>query len=127
MNVYFGGFLLENISSKGFINHVRRNHIVILKNVGMKSDTVNSYHNIGITKKGLSKKLKSFAVSDDGLIEGIFHPSKKIAGVIWHPERDNESHIDSKLMYAFSNGELFWKWRPSSLAFGVLIFWKILR
>lgn len=47
--------------------------------------SVNSYHHQGI--KEIGKKLKIMAVSEDGLVEGLYRPdSRFIWGIQWHPE-----------------------------------------
>lgn len=86
------GAQVINIFFKGNVvpikNHVRRNHIIkgdIIK--GMKKTSVNSYHDLGITKKTLGKNLKILASTNDLSIECFKHTRKEIMGIMWHPER----------------------------------------
>ena len=56
---------------------------------------VNSYHHQAI--KDLSPDFEVMAVSEDGLVEGIYMPNHKyIAGVQWHPEFSFETDENSK-------------------------------
>jgi N5-(cytidine 5'-diphosphoramidyl)-L-glutamine hydrolase len=97
LNVFFGGAIIHDLTAicGDSDAHVRKNHSVeiekdtfrsLLKN--NKLD-VNSYHRNAVTKTTLAPTLKSFAFSQDGLIEGLFHPSLPILGIQWHPEREN--------------------------------------
>jgi len=114
INVYFGGSLVDvKLHFKGKINHVRVFHQVDIvgseaqKALGPKS-AVNSYHNHAIV--AVPPKLKVFAQSPDGIIEGIYHPSLPIAGIQWHPERESpDIDLNKKLIQAFAKRELFWK------------------
>ena len=77
---------------------------------GKKSFVVNSYHNHGIDRTSLSKKLAPFAVSDDGFIEGFYHTKYPMAGILWHPEREgSHKKMDAILVEAFLNRKMFWK------------------
>ena len=62
---------------------------------------VNSYHHQAI--RTLSPYFRAMAISEDGLVEGIFMPSRKfIFGVQWHPEFSYETDENSKkLIRAF--------------------------
>jgi gamma-glutamyl-gamma-aminobutyrate hydrolase PuuD len=56
---------------------------------------VNSYHHQAINR--LSPKFQATAISEDGLIEGIYMPAHKfILGVQWHPEFSYETDDNSK-------------------------------
>jgi len=47
--------------------------------------TVNSYHRNLISEQSLGNNLKPFALSQhDKTIEGFFHESLPIMGVMWH-------------------------------------------
>ncbi len=51
---------------------------------------VNSYHNNCAGPPGKIKKpLIPFALSEDGLVEGVIHESNPMLGIMWHPERPN--------------------------------------
>ena len=62
--------------------------------------TVNSFHNQGVRLEGLGIGCEPFAWTKDGVVEGIFCRDKKIVGVQWHPERENNaaSSFDEKLI-----------------------------
>lgn len=115
INVFFGGKLIQNVKKKTGVNHVNAKHKVKItdKNaefLGKKEFIVNSYHKQGIMKDTLSSKLKEFAITDDGIIEGIYHPKYPIAGVLWHPERPgSDKEADKKLIEAFIKRKFFWK------------------
>jgi len=98
INVYFGGTLTK------VDNHVNRNHKLFTKLYKGGGGIVNSYHEQGIEK--LSSELKTFAYSDDRVIEGIYHIKHKIMGIQWHPERDNKlsDWIDKQIMDDFLGG-----------------------
>ncbi|MEK6935083.1 MAG: gamma-glutamyl-gamma-aminobutyrate hydrolase family protein [Nanoarchaeota archaeon] len=116
LNVYFRGSLIQNLKEELNTNHIAVTHKIKItdkessKFLGKNKTTVNSFHSQGFTEKELSSKLKHFAISDDKIIEGIYHPDYPIAGILWHPERDNsDKELDEKLVKAFINKELFWK------------------
>lgn len=46
---------------------------------------VNSFHNIGTTEN--RQPLTVWGVADDGVIKAVKHPSRRLLGVMWHPER----------------------------------------
>lgn len=121
MNVYFGGSLIQDLRS-GYseFDHVGAPHKITLhdkqlssklSNVHAATTEVNSYHNQGISSSELAKDLKFFATSNEGkLIEGIYHSSLPIAGVIWHPERGGmPQDLNKVLIENFLAGQLFWK------------------
>ncbi|MBI2101470.1 gamma-glutamyl-gamma-aminobutyrate hydrolase family protein [Candidatus Woesearchaeota archaeon] len=116
VNVFFGGKLVQDIEEKTGISHVRVKHDVQImdkkaeKFLGSKKFVVNSYHKQGVDKSTLSRQLKPFAVSDDGIIEGFYHPKHMIAGILWHPEREGcDKETNKKLVKAFVEGKLFWE------------------
>jgi putative glutamine amidotransferase len=118
INVYFGGGLIQNLrtSYSGAIEHVRVKHrIKLIDNkiqlvAKSRNITVNSYHNDGFTYKELSKKLINFAEAEDGVIEGCYHESLPIVGVMWHPERRRPiTAFDSRLISLYINKKFFWK------------------
>ena len=67
----------------------------------MEQIGVNSYHHQAV--KTLSPDFQKMAVSEDGLIEGIYMPSRNfIMGVQWHPEFSYEVDENSrKIIHAF--------------------------
>ena len=116
INVFFGGKLVninKDIQSK--IGHVASVHKIRIINQSAdklfgNSFDVNSYHNNGISDKTLSSELKAFAKSEDGLIEGFYHPKLPIAAIMWHPERKSPNEtVNKKIINTFLKRELFWK------------------
>ena len=105
INNYFNGKVETLTNSK----HVKKPHSVNIVNSNfsslLKADfiKVNSYHNNIIKQNILGNELEPFALSlDDKTIEGFFHRKFPIAGVMWHPERDqnyNNQIILRKIFY----------------------------
>ena len=113
INCYFGGNLrrINEISDQ---NHIAVNHKIeiideMLKmRVGSSIET-NSYHGFGFNEEDFSTKLKVFAKSNDGVIEGAYHLQFPIAGILWHPERENPGKESDEIIKSFLNKQLFWK------------------
>jgi len=109
INDYFDGSLIDIQNHVATTHHLKLIDSRLSKLFGQEKINVNSYHNKGINKKTLSPKLKSFAQTNEEIIEGIYHPDYPIAGIMWHPERENpEKESDKKLIQAFLDQELFW-------------------
>jgi len=108
INVYFGG-RITNLNQ----HPPRENHLLNIsqyQEIFTPQTLVNSYHNQGITPNELSPQLHSFAQTDTGIIEGLYHPSLPLAAIQWHPERESpQPEFNHKLLQAFKNQELFWK------------------
>jgi putative glutamine amidotransferase len=51
-------------------------------------DRVNSYHGCGTT--ATAPELEVWATADDGVIEAVRHRTRRVVGVMWHPERFTE-------------------------------------
>ena len=85
INHFFGG-KINKIS-----NHMKTNTKIILKSNFFKKKTmkVKCFHNYGIIKKNLPNEFKIIATDLNNNIEMIESKSKKIIGVMWHPEREN--------------------------------------
>ncbi|MDD5146006.1 MAG: gamma-glutamyl-gamma-aminobutyrate hydrolase family protein [Candidatus Pacebacteria bacterium] len=115
INTYFGGGVLRDLKNylNGSVEHVATKHKISISNIITArikvSDQyiVNSYHDDGFTRKELSSELIDFAVAQDGIIEGFYHKSKPIMGVMWHPERDGVglSCFSRDLINIFINNE----------------------
>lgn len=100
LNAALGGTLYQDLPAQhpGEINHHmmppydRAVHKVTLKPsaplyeiLGAGEIAVNSYHHQAV--KELAKALEVSAVSEDGLVEGVYMPDKKfVMAVQWHPE-----------------------------------------
>ena len=52
--------------------------------------TVNSFHSWAIPSDGLGEGLKPISSDLDGNIEAFIHTNHMIAGIMWHPERDDK-------------------------------------
>ena len=81
INIYFKGKI------KKITNHVRKNHALKTDLLNKKTITINSYHDYGIKEDYLGKNLKVLATTKDGSVELFKHKTKKIMGMMWHPER----------------------------------------
>jgi gamma-glutamyl-gamma-aminobutyrate hydrolase PuuD len=116
INMYFKGNLHCDLEGEiDILNHIASTHDLKIVDSEAKiffgdSYNVNSFHNQGIKKGDLAKRLKSFAETSDGVIEGIYHPTYPIVGIQWHPERINSDvNKDKQLMQAFLNRGLYWE------------------
>lgn len=116
MNACYGGTLYQDLE-KEFASNIdhhmeppydRVAHQVTVQKGTPLSDIlkkkqigVNSYHHQAINE--LSSDFQAMAVSEDGLIEGIYMPSHQfILGVQWHPEFSYKADDNSKkLIKAF--------------------------
>ena len=66
---------------------------------GPSSAVVNSYHGNGVSIEALPACLLLAATADGGWIEAVRHVSLPIAGVMWHPEREEEpTWTDARLI-----------------------------
>lgn len=116
MNSCYGGTLYQDLTiehNSCIDHHMKPPYNRAAHQVRIQKDTplyhilgtqqmgVNSYHHQAIRK--LSPNFQEMAVSEDGLIEGIYMPSRKfIAGVQWHPEFSYDVDENSrKLINAF--------------------------
>ena len=115
LNVLYGGTLYQDLPEeypqKSEIDHHmtapydRTVHGVTIEPesplrqlLGKTKLQVNSYHHQGICALGTG--LKVMAVSDDGLVEGIYDPEKKFVwGVQWHPEFIYQKDEDARRIF----------------------------
>ena len=111
LNNYFHGTLTTGSNP----SHVCKNHIIKLREPIVskifETDTldVNSYHNNTINQNQLGKNLVPFAISkSDETVEGFYHETLPIIGVMWHPERDTNVEDEINLMKIFQN-KLIWE------------------
>lgn len=96
INKFFEGEINKSETS----NHVGKPHEVEISHpvseiIQNKMIQVNSFHNNIIQKDMLGLGLKPFAIcQEDQTIEGFYHDTHQISGVMWHPEREqNENNI----------------------------------
>ena len=84
INMFFSGEVAK------VSGHVACRHQVdfIDKNMPFNAREVNSFHHWGIAESQLAKSLRPFALAQDKTIEGFYHSSLPIAGIMWHPERE---------------------------------------
>ncbi len=118
MNACYGGSLYQDLETEhtSCIDHHMKppydrvaHQVILQKNTPLynlldkEQIGVNSYHHQAI--KELASSFREMAVSEDGLIESIYMPSKKfIVGVQWHPEFSYEEDENSKkIIKAFVN------------------------
>jgi putative glutamine amidotransferase len=111
INEYFGGSLSIIDSDK----HITKKHE--LKIIDDKFQSLfksskintNSYHRNTIKKNQIGNKLKPFAIfENDTSIEGFFHETLPVLGVMWHPERNSKSNDKLILFTIFSNNIFLW-------------------
>ncbi|MDD2656647.1 MAG: gamma-glutamyl-gamma-aminobutyrate hydrolase family protein [Patescibacteria group bacterium] len=114
INLFFGGTLINSISDNllNSNNHVATNHEIEIVDdkfdkffIKNKFD-VNSFHENGFTKDGLSSQLKEFAISSDGVVEGFYHIKLPIVGIMWHPERMENKMSNKEINYNLLNNLL---------------------
>ena len=86
LNVIFGGGL------SACAGHAGTRHVVTgrLDVAGFASREVNSFHDWCIGEDQLARKFTAFAQDVDGNVEAFYHESEKVAGIMWHPEREQE-------------------------------------
>lgn len=63
--------------------HVGRSHEIAIDG---RTRSVNSYHNL--MARDSVPELMVWATAKDGVIEAIRHRSERLAGIMWHPERN---------------------------------------
>ena len=85
VNLHLGGQL------SSVTGHVGNHHAVIAESdyVDAIPSTVNSYHNWAIGPSELSRHLVAIAKDNQGNIECFKHKNKAVAGIMWHPERED--------------------------------------
>jgi putative glutamine amidotransferase len=88
LNVCFGGSLYQHIRrhpGSASKEHLAHEVSAVDEKGNWGKFGVNSFHHQAIKK--LSEELNAIAYSHDRYVEGIYHKSKSIAAVQWHPER----------------------------------------
>ena len=88
INHYFGGRLVK------IRGHVAKDHhITALIKSRPLPKKVNSFHKWTIPIDGLANSLHAVGVDEAGNVEAFVHKTEKIAGVTWHPEREQDFNI----------------------------------
>jgi putative glutamine amidotransferase len=89
-------------------HHHRGAHAVTLLDAraralaGRARADVNSFHRYGVTRDDLAPELEAWAVSDDGLVEGLRHRARPQVAVQWHPERPStDPELARRLLWTF--------------------------
>lgn len=67
-------------------------------------DQVNSFHDWGIMRDGLSEDLQVAAIAPDHTVEAVVHRKYPQLGVMWHPERAPSDERDQRLIRHFFAG-----------------------
>lgn len=118
INTYFGGKLIQNIKRqlKSEVHHPNTMHTVniidknLIESTGLSEFSVNTFHNQGVIEECLSKELKIAITAKDNVVEGLYHPDLPIAGIQWHPERENNNgEFDSTILKQFINKTHYWE------------------
>jgi len=115
LNTYYGGTLRELTEHMQHSTHAGTDHNVTVTDPPERATlpeelTVNSYHDMGIVPSGVASELTPFATASDGrVVEGLYHPSRPVLSIQWHPERPlpDRPPVDS-LVTDFLTGELTW-------------------
>lgn len=106
INAHFGGGLCK------VTGHVAKPHGILV--AGAPADCysaeveVNSYHNSGIAPEGVGAGLIPFARDAEGHVEGVLHPEKPLAAIMWHPERAAAPEGDWTFITRLINEGVFW-------------------
>ena len=107
INVHFGGSLIP------VEGHAPEPHAVSISEpwhpLYGSSATVNSFHDQGVQADGLAGRLMVTATDAEGYVEGLCHPEKPLAAVMWHPERDGGLDGDRLLLTGLAGGNLPWQ------------------
>lgn len=110
LNVALGGSLYQDIGFQvpNALDHKKGDHAIKITRTDALdindlkcSYTVNSHHHQAVKRLG---DVGVFAVSDDGIVEGIFRKGYTfVIGVQWHPERGLSDGISEDIFRAFIN------------------------
>tara|TARA_B100001093_G_scaffold151258_1_gene143979 strand:- start:9205 stop:9879 length:675 start_codon:yes stop_codon:yes gene_type:complete len=85
INVFFGG-TLERVTGQASTRHFIEVSFDSSNNFIKRE--VNSFHEWGISKRGLSNQLIPCAFDVDGYVEAARHKTLNWLGIMWHPERE---------------------------------------
>jgi len=82
-------------------NHTKNHKVIFFINKKRYIKTVNSYHNETIEYKKRDK-INAFGKANDNTVEAYHIKSKKILGIMWHPERYEQfKKFDKHLLKKF--------------------------
>ncbi len=117
INCYFGGSVTQDIETEieGAAAHVRRVHDIHVTDLAAarfwRQDrlNVNSYHHQGIQSDQVALPLEVLALSmPDQIVEALYHPTKPVLGIQWHPERElGCSRKVDEFIRAFLDGRVY--------------------
>ena len=90
LNAWFGGSLQK------VAGHAGTRHTVTPAAVSPLSHArvVNSYHQWGIPIATLAEDFDVLAQHEDGSVEAFRHKTHRVAGLMWHPEREDPFNAD---------------------------------
>ena len=109
INKHFGGRIVTTSDQ----SHVNKPHSIDIVNsskhkiLESKSIIVNSFHNNIIKSNILGQDLEPFALSSDKSIEGFYHKSLPLIGVMWHPERSQDD-VNQTILKKIFQDTTFW-------------------
>jgi gamma-glutamyl-gamma-aminobutyrate hydrolase PuuD len=86
INQYLGG---STSLIPTHMNSPQKHSVLYTENNKSLTIQVNSYHNNIITRDTLAKDLEPIATDKNGAIEAAYSKSLQLAGMMWHPEREN--------------------------------------
>ena len=99
INRHFGGTVRPDESDI----HCAKRHFVSIRGV---STEVNSFHRSVIGERGMAQVLTTWAYAEDGTVEAFLSESYSVAGVVWHPEREQapREHDVALFRHIFKRG-----------------------
>lgn len=107
INVFFAGRLIELVQPL-YNNHIGIHHAITIieeayiTSIGAKNLLTNSFHKFGIIEDTLASNLRIWAISDDQVVEAIYHKDYNIKGIMWHPEREESLEKTFKILFDLS-------------------------
>ena len=97
IHVYLGGSIHKIRGHVGV-----RHELSLVDSSYQLPGTVNSFHQWSVPGAGLADQLVPLAFDDEGNVEAFRHISKRLYGIMWHPERVSPfDPVDIKLMKKF--------------------------
>ncbi|NTV29741.1 MAG: C26 family cysteine hydrolase domain-containing family [Candidatus Omnitrophica bacterium] len=110
INAFYGGTLSRVAANV----HVAKTHEVALveafQNVFPGFTKVNSYHEFGITPGSLGRGLVPFAMSTDGIVEGLVSTEAPVMATMDHPERQaGQRELFFRNIERMIKEGMFWK------------------